>query len=110
MISTLMSLKYDEHWGLELLKDDEHQKNAIGEAGKGIHFAVSIREPGAGRPFAHDRSAEAHHKCQAVEKHVNAIAQQTQGSSHYSIECLNDHENEVKTLLAVSSERSPKTF
>ena len=57
MISTLMSLNYDKHWELKHLEDDEHQKYAIGEAGKRIHFAVSIREPGAGGPFAHDRSA-----------------------------------------------------
>ena len=38
-------------------KRDLHQEDAICKTSESVHLAVSIREPGAGGPFAHDCSA-----------------------------------------------------
>ena len=83
-----------------------HQEYAVGKASESIHLTVAIRKPLAGRPFTHHSRTQTYHECETVEEHVDTIAQESQRSSHYPIESLDEHEREVKTMGAVSSRRS----
>lgn len=81
---------------------DQHEENAVTETSKGVEFAPPIGHFWAGGPFGRNRSAEANDETQAVEKHVNSVAQKTERSAEVAIQALDKHECEVQADSDVS--------
>lgn len=74
-----------------------HQEDSIRKPGERVHLAVPVRESNAGWPFAHHRRTQTDRKCEAIERHVYAVAEQTERVGGETVGELDDHEREVET-------------
>ena len=82
---------------------DLHQEDAIGETSECVHLPVAIWKSLAGRPFTHHSCAQTHDQCKAVKEHMYTITKEAQRSCHQPIECLDEHETEIKAANNVSN-------
>ena len=98
MISTLTSLS---SVSLCLWKDecdDLQEEHAICKTRKRVDFAVAVGKARVWAPLAHDCGCKAHCETSAVEKHVNTVCEQSQRPADETIEELDHHKSQVKSV------------
>ena len=78
------------------VKGSLHQEDAIGEPCQGVHFTIAVWELRIWRPLAHHCCTKANNERQAVEEHVNAVAEQAKRACSKTIEGLDKHETEIQ--------------
>lgn len=88
------------------LHTDQHEEDTIAEAGKRIKFAPSIRLVRAGWPLRCDGSAKTNNETQAIEEHVNCIAQKSKRATQVAVDSLHKHERKVQAATAISKAQS----
>jgi len=77
------------------LHADQNQKHTVGETAQRLDLAEPVRESLARGPFASNSRNQTDCQGNTVEKHVDAVAQKTEGVGNITVKCLYRHVREV---------------
>lgn len=76
---------------------NQHEEDAVSKSGEDVQFAPAKRHLRGCRPFGGDCCAETNDEGQAVEKHVDCIAEETERAADPAVKRLHQHEAKVQT-------------
>lgn len=79
-----------------------HEKHAIAKPRQALNLPKTIWEALACRPLARDCSEQAEGKRNAVEQHMDAVAEQPKRVGYKSVEGLDQHKSKVQTITILA--------